>query len=169
MGPGRTTSARRVQRARASPALKCCASRRTRARRLEREHKRNGVAPPTNQVGPAGMLDVTAARYLQLRDRLPDEDADRSTRATLERLRAADSLGVEDFDALREGYALLRRLDHHLRLLVGRSTRLPAAADHPLVRDLSLRLGYPSPAAMTLDLAARMSAVRAAYDRVTEG
>ncbi|MBA3241200.1 MAG: hypothetical protein H0T60_08225, partial [Acidobacteria bacterium] len=117
-----------------------------------------------------GMLDVYfAARYLQLRDQLPDEDSDRSTRATLERLRAAGSLGVEDFDALCEGYSLLRRLDHQLRLLVGRSTRLPAAPDHPLIRDLSLRLGYSAPAEMTLELAARMSAVRAAYERVTQG
>ena len=138
--------------------------------RLEREHARPGAVPPTDiKFGPGGMLDVYfAARYLQLRDQLPDEDSDRSTRATLERLRAAGSLGVEDFDALCEGYALLRKLDHQLRLLVGRSTRLPAAPDHPLIRDLSLRLGYSAPAEMTLELAARMSAVRAAYERVTE-
>ncbi len=139
--------------------------------RLERERaRRGGGSHPTDiKFGPGGMLDVYfAARYLQLRDSLADEDEDRSTRGTLERLRAAGSLGVEEFDALREGYALLRRLDHQLRLLVGRSTRLPSAADHPLVRDLSLRLGYPTPAAMTGELAARMKAVRAAYERITE-
>ncbi|HEU4593675.1 MAG TPA: hypothetical protein VFS10_00810 [Pyrinomonadaceae bacterium] len=139
--------------------------------RLERERaRRGGGSRPTDiKYGPGGMLDVYfAARYLQLRDGLPDEtDADRSTRATLERLGAAGSLGVEDAAALVEGYALLRRLDHQLRLLVGRSTRLPAAPDHPLVRDLSLRLGYPTPAALTEELAARMSAVRAAYERIT--
>jgi glutamate-ammonia-ligase adenylyltransferase len=112
------------------------------------------------------MLDVYfAARFLQLRDGLPDGE-DRSTRATLDALRGAGSVGEEDFEALREGYALLRRLDHDLRLIAGRSTRLPAAQDHPLLRDLARRAGYASAAALAEDLSARMSAVRAAYERI---
>ena len=122
------------------------------------------------KYGPGGMLDVYfAVRYLQLRDGLPDREDSRSTRASLLRLRDAGSVSAEDFDALREGYALLRELDHDLRLLAGRSTRLPAAPDHPLLADLARRAGYTSAAALTADLAARMSAVRAAYDRITEG
>ena len=76
-------------------------------------------------------------------------------------------MSAEDFDSLCEGYALLRELDHHLRLLVGRSTRLPSAQDHPLLSDLARRAGYASVPALSDDLAARMSAVRAAYERIT--
>jgi glutamate-ammonia-ligase adenylyltransferase len=136
--------------------------------RLERER---GAQRGTDiKYGAGGMLDVYfAVRYMQLRDHLPDEEGDRSTRVSLVRLREAGSIGVEDFEALCEGYTLLRKLDHDLRLLAGRSTRLPAAQDHPVLRDLARRAGYASAAALTSELAARMSAVRAAFDRVTGG
>ncbi|MDQ5838592.1 MAG: hypothetical protein M3379_17580, partial [Acidobacteriota bacterium] len=120
------------------------------------------------KYGPGGMLDVYfAVRYLQLRDGVPDREDSRSTRATLARLRDAGSIGEEDFRALCEGYALLRELDHGLRLVAGRSTRLPSAQDHTLLADLARRAGYPSAAALTSELAARMSAVREAYERIT--
>jgi glutamate-ammonia-ligase adenylyltransferase len=136
--------------------------------RLERERASRQRATDI-KYGPGGMLDVYfAARFLQLRDNLPDSE-DRSTRATLLRLREAGSIGVEDFDALCEGYVLLRRLDHHLRIIAGRSTRLPSAQDHPLLRDLARCAGYASAASLAEDLAARMSAVRAAYERLTKG
>jgi [glutamine synthetase] adenylyltransferase / [glutamine synthetase]-adenylyl-L-tyrosine phosphorylase len=135
--------------------------------RLERERSSRQRATDI-KYGPGGMLDVYfAARFLQLRDRLPDGEEDRSTRATLTRLRESGSIAEEDFAALCEGYALLRRLDHHLRIIAGRSTRLPAAQDHPLLRDLARCAGYDSARALAEDLAARMSAVRAAYERVT--
>jgi len=134
--------------------------------RLERE--RAASRETDIKYGPGGMLDVYfAVRYLQLRDRLPDDEGERSTRATLLRLRDSGSMSAEDFDSLCEGYALLRELDHHLRLLVGRSTRLPSAQDHPLLSDLARRAGYASVPALSDDLAARMSAVRAAYERIT--
>ncbi|MFL6254434.1 MAG: hypothetical protein ACJ74T_05405 [Pyrinomonadaceae bacterium] len=134
--------------------------------RLERER---GAARSTDiKYGAGGMLDVYfAARYLQLRDRQPDAGDDRSTGETLARLREAGSLSEENYEALREGYALLRRLDHELRLLAGRSTRLPAAEDHPVLRDLARRARLGSPAELTRELAARMSAVRAAYESIT--
>ncbi len=78
------------------------------------------------KYGPGGMLDVYfAARYLQLRDEVLDEGDDRSTRFTLERLREEGSLTEDDFATLSTGYSLLRTIDHNLRLIVGRSTRLP--------------------------------------------
>src|SRR5205085_10890417 len=90
------------------------------------------------KFGAGGMLDVYfAARYLQLRDDVPDEGADRSTSATLARLRAAGSLDETEQRALTDGYACLRALDHSLRLIAGRSARLPAAPDHPLLADLA--------------------------------
>ena len=137
--------------------------------RLERERAGRGGARAVDiKFGAGGMLDVYfAARYLQLRDNLPDEGEDRSTRATLLRLREAGSLGEEDFEALCEGYSLLRSLDHHLRLLVGRSTRLPGTEDHPVLADLARLAGYEAPAEMTRELSSRMAAVRAAYERIT--
>lgn len=146
-------------------ALLAAETRRVRER-LERER---GASRATDiKYGAGGMLDVYfAARYLQLRDGLPDAGEDRSTGATLARLREAGSLSEEDYGALREGYVLLRRLDHELRLLAGRSTRLPAAHDHPVLRDLARRARVGTPAELTQMLAARMSAVRAAYERIT--
>jgi glutamate-ammonia-ligase adenylyltransferase len=135
----------------------------------ERLARERGASRATDiKYGRGGMLDVYfAARFLQLRDRSPDAGDDRSTRATLGRLLDAGSLGREDFDALCGGYTLLRRLDHELRLLSGRSTRLPSAEDHPVLGDLARRTGHATPAALTRELAGRMSAVRAAYERIT--
>ncbi|HKQ51188.1 MAG TPA: hypothetical protein VJT74_02390, partial [Pyrinomonadaceae bacterium] len=135
--------------------------------RLERERTPRGRKTVDIKYGAGGMLDVYfATRYLQLRDRVPDEGADRSTQGVLEKLRAAGSLAEEDCAAMSEGYALLRALDHHLRLIVGRSTRLPAG-DHPALRDIARRLNYATAADLTLALSARMSEIRAAYDRIT--
>jgi glutamine synthetase adenylyltransferase len=75
-------------------------------------------------------------------------------------------LGEEDYAAMRDGYHLLRTLDHHLRLIVGRSTRLPAA-DHPALRDIARKLDYASPDELVESLTAHMKKMRAAYTRVT--
>ncbi|HEX5709212.1 MAG TPA: hypothetical protein VFX96_18055 [Pyrinomonadaceae bacterium] len=147
-------------------------TRRVRAR-LEQERGavrggRGARAARDIKFGPGGMLDVYfAARYLQLRDGVADEGEDRSTRATLARLRAARSLGEAEFRALDEGYTLLRALDHTMRLLAGRSTRLPTAEDHPTLRDLARAHGYTSPSALAADLDTHTRAVRAAYERIT--
>jgi glutamine synthetase adenylyltransferase len=115
------------------------------------------------------MLDVYfATRYLQLRDNVPDEDEDRSTRGVLGRLYSAGSLGEEEYEAMKEGYARLRELDHQLRLIVGRSTRLPSP-DHPALRDLARRLAYASADDLSNALASHMRNIRAAYDRITKG
>jgi glutamate-ammonia-ligase adenylyltransferase len=138
--------------------------------RLERE--RGAVRPASRgaidiKFGAGGMLDVYfAARYLQLRDDVQDEGADRSTRSTLARLREANSLDAATYRTLAEGYAALRTLDHHLRLIAGRSSRLPAAADHAVLRDLARAAGYESAAALLSELKQRMKAIRAAYDHI---
>ena len=95
--------------------------------RLQQERTRPGRRGVLDiKYGAGGMLDVYfATRYLQLRDNLPDEGADRSTVSTLARLHAAGSLQTEDYEVLRSGYALLRTVDHEQRLLMGRSARLP--------------------------------------------
>jgi len=137
--------------------------------RLEREKGRRGRHGGIDiKYAAGGMLDVYfATRYLQLRDDLPDQGDDRSTRSTLDRLEATGALGSDDYQALSNGYALLRSVDHHLRLLLGKSARLPAA-DHPALQDLALKIGFNSATALEENLRERMRAIREAYDRITE-
>lgn len=139
--------------------------------RLEREKfsRRSSAGSIDIKYGQGGMLDVYfATRYLQLRDDVPDEAEDRSTLKTLSRLRDKGSLNDEDFTAMNEGYAILRALDHNLRLIIGRSTRLPAS-EHPALQDIARRMDYASASALIDDLNARMREIRAAYDRITQG
>jgi glutamine synthetase adenylyltransferase len=114
-----------------------------------------------------GMLDVYfATRYLQLRDDVPDEGEDRSTLATLARLENNGSLEVRDYEALSHGYELLRAVDHHLRLIVGKVAALPAM-DYPAFREISMRMGFATPTSFDQTLRERMRAIREAYDRIT--
>jgi hypothetical protein len=61
----------------------------------------------------------------------------------------------------------LRTLDHHLRLIAGRSSRLPSAPGHAILRDIARSVGDDSAAALTDELRARMMGIRAAYERIT--
>ena len=135
--------------------------------RLEKEKGTRGRKPGTDiKYGPGGMLDVYfATRYLQLRDEVMDEGDDRSTSFTLERLREEGSLSEEDFSALSSGYSLLRSIDHNLRLIVGRSTRLPDP-NHPTARDVATRAGFESASDLQQTLTDQMKAIRAAYLRI---
>ena len=135
--------------------------------RLEREKGRRGRQAGTDiKYGPGGMLDVYfAVRYLQLRDELPDEGEDRSTVFTLDRLRDEGSLNEDDFLALSTGYRLLRTTDHNLRLIVGRSTRLPDP-DHVIAKDVAARMDLES-LVLQETLIEQMKAIREAYNRIT--
>ncbi|HEX8733757.1 MAG TPA: hypothetical protein VF721_00405 [Pyrinomonadaceae bacterium] len=95
--------------------------------RLEKEKARR--AKDFNiKFGAGGMLDVYfAMRFLQLRDNVPDDDANRSTRAMLQKLFENGSLAEADFQAFDGGYDFLSCLDHNLRLTVGRTNQLPLA------------------------------------------
>jgi glutamate-ammonia-ligase adenylyltransferase len=136
--------------------------------RLEYEKTHRRAKTTDIKYGAGGMLDVYfATRFLQLRDNVPDNVEDRSTRAVLERLHKSGSLGEDDYKAMKAGYALLRALDHHLRLIVGRSTRLPSA-DHPTLRDIASKLDYDSANDLTDSLSKHMRNIRAAYDRITK-
>ena len=137
--------------------------------RLEKEKGQRGRHTGIDvKFAAGGMLDVYfATRYLQLRDDVSDEGEDRSTAATLERLHAAGSLNRDDFAALSSGYALLRSIDHQLRLILGRQARLPAI-DHPALRDLARRLGFPSAADLDEILVEKMRGIRETYDRITK-
>ena len=136
--------------------------------RLEREKGRRGRQVGTDiKYGAGGMLVVYfAARYLQLRDEVLDEGEDRSTIFTLERLREEESLGDDDFETLSTGYSLLRKIDHNLRLIVGRSTRLPDP-DHVIARDVAKRMEVHS-MELQRTLIAQMKGIRSAYNRILE-
>jgi glutamate-ammonia-ligase adenylyltransferase len=134
--------------------------------RLEKEKTSRRNSGLDIKHGRGGMLDVYfAARYLQLRDNVKDDESDRTTAATLRRLCDAGSLDARDFAALAEGYALLRSVDHHLRLILGRSARLPLP-EHPAFRDIARRAGFGHAAELTRQLSASMSGIRSAYERV---
>ena len=115
------------------------------------------------------MLDVYfAARYLQLRDDVSDEGSDRSTNATLEQLKRNGSLNQEDYEALTNGYSLLRSVDHQLRLTLGKVAALPSTT-HPAFEEMATRLGFASGRELSETLAERMRAIRVSYDRITYG
>jgi [glutamine synthetase] adenylyltransferase / [glutamine synthetase]-adenylyl-L-tyrosine phosphorylase len=134
--------------------------------RLEKEKASRRNAGLDIKHGPGGMLDVYfAARYLQLRDDVQDDEEDRTTPATLRRLHAAGSLNEADFGALHDGYAVLRSADHQLRLIVGRSAHLPLPG-HPAFCDIARRLGYDDATELTQELAGRMTGIRKAYERI---
>jgi len=134
--------------------------------RLKKEKALSRAAGVNIKHGAGGMLDVYfAVRYLQLRDNVPDDDRDRTTSATLHRLREAGSLSEADFLVLDEGYTLLRSIDHQLRLILGRSARLPLP-EHPAFRDLARRLHCPQAAVLSQELFLRMANIRKAYGRI---
>ncbi len=136
--------------------------------RLEKEKSRRRQADAVDiKYGAGGMLDVYfAVRYLQLRDDVSDEGDDRSTASTLERLEAAGSLDSRDYEALSSGYELLRAVDHHLRLIVGRVATLPSS-DHSESGEIAKKLGFKTATALHETLKVRLDAIREAYDRIT--
>src|SRR5262249_25720004 len=142
--------------------------------RIEKEKGSRGRRPGSGskrgeidiKYGPGGMLDVYfATRYLQLRDEVIDGGEDRSTAFTLERLREEGALSEEDFSVMSTGYSLLRSIDHNLRLIVGRSTRLPDP-NHVTARDVAARMGFVSVGELQETLIDQMRAIRDSYNRI---
>jgi glutamate-ammonia-ligase adenylyltransferase len=135
--------------------------------RLEKEKgSRSRRAALDIKYGPGGMLDVYfATRYLQLRDEVVDGGEDRSTAFTLEGLREEGSLSEDDFLTMSTGYSLLRSIDHNLRLIVGRSTRLPDP-NHVTARDVAFRMGFSSAAELHQTLSEQMQSIRETYNRI---
>lgn len=135
--------------------------------RLERAKSKRQRGALDIKYAAGGMLDVYfATRFLQLRDDVSDEGEDRSTQGTLDRLAANGSLEQDDYTALVNGYALLRSVDHQLRLILGRSGRVPAG-DHTVMREIAEQLSFSSARALEETLSERMNEIRAAYDRIT--
>ena len=116
--------------------------------------------------GAGGMLDVYfAARYLQLRDNVPDDGEDRTTRRVLQRLREVGAIDEENFQRMFTGYRLLRQVDHQLRLIVGRSATVPSH-DATAFIEIASRLGYSTAKDLRDELVERMRNIRLAYDDI---
>ncbi|MEP6924006.1 MAG: hypothetical protein ABI954_06055 [Pyrinomonadaceae bacterium] len=116
--------------------------------------------------GAGGLLDVYfAVRFLQLRDRVFDAEENRTTSFTLQKLSAANSIDQENFEILSAGYEFLRKLDHALRLVSGRSTRLPNAGN-PLLAQIANRLKYDSATELFAELALQTANIRSAYEKL---
>jgi [glutamine synthetase] adenylyltransferase / [glutamine synthetase]-adenylyl-L-tyrosine phosphorylase len=136
--------------------------------RLEKERVVRRGTGVNIKHGAGGMIDVYfAVRYLQLRDHVPDHERDRTTLWMLAQLRQTKSLDENDFQALHDGYRLLRSVDHEMRLIVGRSATLPSAG-HPALSDIARRLEYSTPSLLLEKVESRMRDIRAAYERVME-
>lgn len=94
--------------------------------RLETERGKPNRNKVDIKFGAGGMIDVYfAVRFLQLRDNIPDDLENRSTAFTIQNLFEKGSLDKETFNLLSEGYDFLSKLDHALRLNIGRSNTLP--------------------------------------------
>jgi len=120
------------------------------------------------KFGAGGMLDVYfAVRFLQLRDDVPDVGENRSTVFTLEKLHENKSLSKEDFEIFSAGYEFLTELDHNLRLVVGRSTRLPVANQIAL-ETIAGRMRLASVKDLLEQLTFHRLAVRASFENVLE-
>jgi [glutamine synthetase] adenylyltransferase / [glutamine synthetase]-adenylyl-L-tyrosine phosphorylase len=136
------------------------------ARAQRRRGSRGGRREIDIKYSAGGMLDVYfVTRYLQLRDDVADEGDDRSTLTTLARLEANGSLESPDFEALALGYELLRAVDHHFRLIVGKVAALPPA-DYPAFKEVARKLDFASADELADTLRGRMSGIREAYDRI---
>ncbi len=136
----------------------------------ERLEQEKADAHKTNEIdikfGAGGMLDVYfAMRFLQLRDDVPDDEKSRSTVFMLEKLRENDSLNREDFENFSNGYKFLSETDHNLRLVVGRSTRLPLANQNAL-QIIAQRMKLASVKDFLEQLTVHRLNVRAAFDRI---
>jgi glutamine synthetase adenylyltransferase len=133
--------------------------------RLEKEKTRR--AKDFNiKFGAGGMLDVYfAMRFLQLRDDVPDDAENRSTRAMLRKLYENGSLAGADFRAFDGGYDFLSRLDHNLRLTVGRTNRLPLA-NPAAMQTIVERMSLDSTSDLHEKLTLHRLEIRAAFESV---
>ncbi len=118
------------------------------------------------KFGEGGMLDIYfAVRFLQLRDNVPDADENRSTTFALRKLFENNSLNIEDFQHFSEGYKFLSELDHNLRLVIGRSTRLPLANQNAL-RIICERMKLASTGELLENLTLHRLNIRTSFEKV---
>jgi [glutamine synthetase] adenylyltransferase / [glutamine synthetase]-adenylyl-L-tyrosine phosphorylase len=135
--------------------------------RLEKE-KTRGDKNLNIKYAAGGLLDVYfTMRFLQLRDNLQDDARNRSTQFMLKKLYENKSLSEENFNALSEGHEFLNRLDHNLRLTVGRSNTLPAA-DKAALQTISARMNLVSISDLFEKLSLHRLEIRSAYENILD-
>lgn len=116
--------------------------------------------------GAGGLLDIYfAVRFLQLRDGIKEQGAHRTTADILENLFEKGSLDAEDFEILSSGYRFLRRLDHELRLINGRSTRLPNVS-HSLTAKVAARLNLDGASELLSTLVLHSIEIRRVFEKL---
>jgi glutamate-ammonia-ligase adenylyltransferase len=119
------------------------------------------------KYGAGGLLDIYfATRYLQLRDNIPDDTENRSTRFVLDRLLEKGSISAGDHEAFGAGHAFLSELDHNIRLVTGRSRQLPR--DTKSLRIVTDRCSFADTADLLETLSLQRLNVRNAFERVLE-
>jgi len=112
-----------------------------------------------------GLLDIYfAVRFLQLRDQVSDTPTSRSTVSILRRLQENDSLTEETFEVFSSGHAFLSLLDHNLRLVIGRSTRVPF--NNPAMETVARRMNLVSVNQMSERLSIHRMEIRRAFENV---
>lgn len=118
------------------------------------------------KYGPGGLLDVYfAMRFLQLRDNIPDWSDDRSTAFMLEELHRNGSLSHPHHETLSAGHRFLSSLDHNLRLLIGRTTRLPLANTIALA-EIARRMGLEDQPTLVAHLTLHRINLRKAFEEI---
>jgi glutamate-ammonia-ligase adenylyltransferase len=136
---------------------------------LEKQHRLPGRGAEVDiKYGAGGMLDIYfAVRYLQLLGHASAHPSDRSTQSLLQLLAADPSLAAyhPSLAPLGNGYRFLSSLDHALRLIVGRTTRLPAAG-HTALNEIAARMNLDSPATLIEHLTLHRLAIREAFHAI---
>jgi glutamine synthetase adenylyltransferase len=121
------------------------------------------------KYGPGGMLDIYfAVRYLQIRDDIRDDETDRSTARSLEKLAAGGALAPSQYDGLLASYHFLAALDHALRLLVGRTRRLVSGTSAGLAK-VARRMELGSVNELHEQLTVHRLRAREIFDELTSG
>jgi [glutamine synthetase] adenylyltransferase / [glutamine synthetase]-adenylyl-L-tyrosine phosphorylase len=140
--------------------------------RMERELGRERGQRVDLKSGRGGLLDVEfAVQLLQMRNGADESVRTPDTSVALEALAQRGYLRSEDYDALREGYGFLRRLEQRVHVLSGTGSSV-ITTRAPGLPALARRMGYRSQPGTSADVALMAHYrdvtlnVRAAYQRV---
>ncbi len=141
-------------------------SKRIRLKLEERHSSERGGKDIDIKFGAGGLLDVYfVVRYLHLRARTLENAFNRSTVARLGEFHADGSLSTDEFNSLNEGYAFLSELDHNIRLMIGRVSRLPRANQSALER-IAARMHIASATDLLEMLTIHRLNIRSAFDNI---
>jgi len=141
--------------------------------RLEREAHASGKGSTDIKLGPGGLNAIQfAIQYLQLAHGIPSPSHKRTTRL-LATLRGAGLLDEDAYRVFFTGFQFLRRLQHRIRLIQGRSlSRLPTSPED--LEEIAAAMEYeptgggPARAGLLADLERHLHAIEATYRRVIE-